>query len=148
MKRIVALISCLTVLFLLTSCEEIVDLFKTEEFYYDFDEISQNVEKVELIKLAGAVHFNEIKDLKESEIQILKTLDYDKTLELLKDVSSFKYVDGPFVYNGPVYFDERCVRVWYLDGTFEIYSSRITSLKWGRTSYPEFQEMLDKYLQE
>ena len=148
MKKIVALFSGLAILFCLTSCDDFIGYFKTETFYYEFEEISQNVERAEIIKLAEDVHLSEINDLKESEIQILKTLDYDKTLELLKDISVFMYADGPFVYNGPVYFDERCVRVWYLDGTFEVYSSHLTTLAFGRTSYPEFQEMLEKYLEE
>ena len=149
MKKIIALLLCLSTLFCLTSCESFIDLLKVERFYYDFDEISKDMEKVEIIQLphSGVIR-SLIDDLEESEIEILKTLDRDESLAILEDISRMKYVDGPFVYNGPPRFDERCVRVWYLDGTFEIYSSMITSLKWGRTSYPEFQEMLDKYLEE
>ena len=149
MKKIIALLLCLSTLFCLTSCDAIIDRLKTEKFYYDFEEISKDMEKVEIIQLPhpGVIR-SQIDDLEESEIEILKTLDRDESLAILEDISRMKYVDGPFVYNGPPRFDERCVRVWYLDGTFEIFAGAITTLEWGRTSYPEFQEMLDKYLEE
>ena len=49
MKKIIALLSCIATLFCLTSCEAFIDFFKVERFYYDFDEISKDMEKVEII---------------------------------------------------------------------------------------------------
>ena len=149
MKKVIVSLSCFAVLFLLTSCEAFVDVFKIERFYYDFDEISQNVEKAEIIKLPHSdVFYDEIEDLEESEIEILKTLSYDETLELLKDLSQIQYTDGPFVYNGPPRIDEKCVRVWYLDGTFEIFSGEITTLEWGSADHREYIKLLNKYLEQ
>lgn len=148
MKKIIALLLCLSTLFCLTSCDAIIDRLKTEEFYYDFEEISKDMEKVEIIQLpySGVIR-SQIDDLEESEIEILKTLDRDESLAILEDLSRIKYVDGPFVYNGPPRFDEKCIRVWYLDGTFEIFAGTITTLEWGRADHNEYLELLNKYLE-
>ena len=95
MKKIIALLLCLSTLFCLTSCESFIDLLKVERFYYDFDEISKDMEKVEIIQLphSGVIR-SQIDDLEESEIEILKTLDRDESLAILEDISRMKYEDG------------------------------------------------------
>ena len=149
MKKIIALLSCIATLFCLTSCEAFIDFFKVERFYYDFDEISKDMEKVEIIQLphSGVIR-SQIDDLEESEIEILKTLDRDESLALLEDLSRIQYVDGPFVYNGPPCLDETCIRVWYLDGTFEFFSGTITTLEWGWADMDEYWQLIDKYLEQ
>ena len=70
MKKIIALLSCLAILFCLTSCEAIIDRLKTEEFYYDFEEISKDMERVEIIQLphSGVIR-SQIDDLEEFDLE-------------------------------------------------------------------------------
>ena len=83
MKKFIALLSCLAILFCLTSCDAIIDRFKTEEFYYDFEEISQNVEKAEIIQLPHSdVFLGEIDNLEESKIAIIRKAFYNCGLSI------------------------------------------------------------------
>ena len=149
MKKIIALLLCLSALFCLTSCDAIIDRFKTVYFYYDFEEISQNVEKAEIIQLPHSdIFLDEIDNLEESEIEILATFNYDRTMELLQDFSQIQYFDSLFLYNGPPRFGEKCIRVWYLDGTFDIYSSQITTVRWGCTHRVDFYGLINRYLEQ
>ena len=56
------LICCLifAILFSLTSCDVFLnyveDMVKTERFRYDYEEISENVDKAEIIKLTATYH--------------------------------------------------------------------------------------------
>ena len=153
MKKIIALLCCFAFLFVLTSCDSdfvnsVVD-FIGHTFYYEYDEISQNVEKAEIIKLTADYSYFSIDRVDESDVEILKTLDYEKTLEILQDFSQIEYADGLFVYNGPPSFDEICIRVWYLDGTFDIYCSSITTLAWGNCAdIQDYYKLIDKYLEQ
>lgn len=152
------LICCLVfaILFSLTSCDVFLnyveDMVKTERFRYDYEEISENVDKAEIIKLTAIYHYtttftNDYID--ESDVEILKTLEHEKTLEFLRDFSQIDYTDGPFVYHGPPSFDEICFRVWYLDGRYELFSGSLTSLKRGNCAdIRDYDNLVKKYLEQ
>ena len=75
LKKIIALLSCIATLFCLTSCEAFIDFFKVERFYYDFDEISKDMEKVEIIQLphSGVIR-SQIDDLEEFDTSLSKSM--------------------------------------------------------------------------
>ena len=156
MKKIIALLCCFTFLFVLTSCDNdfansVVDAVIGHTFYYEYDEISQNVEKAEIINLTADYTYSSaftIDKIDESDVEILKTLDYEKTLELLQDFCQIEYAEGPFVYKGLPIFDEICIRVWYSDGTGDLYSSSITTLAWGSCGWKDFRDLTNKYLEQ
>ncbi len=156
MKKIIALLCCFAFLFVLTSCDNdfvnsVVDAVIGHTFYYEYDEISQNVEKAEIINLTADYTYSSaftIDKIDESDVEILKTLDYEKTLELLQDFCQIEYAEGPFVYNGLPIFDEICIRVWYSDGTGDLYSSSITTLAWGSCGWKDFRDLTNKYLEQ
>jgi len=153
MKKIVVLVLCCCLLFSLTGCvgsswDEIVSLYTLDYFYFEYDELVNNVEKAEIVNLNVNYSYGTKCDkIDETRVEILKTFDYDTTLELLYDLSQIEYNDGPIIGSQLPTFGGDCIRVWYLDGSYDIYDYGTTTVVWGQCNREDFNNLIAKYME-
>lgn len=143
MKKVCCLLVAISCL-LLSSCVTYNSLSdeinERLSYYYDYDELIENLSKVEIVAL------HETKGI--AEITVLKTFSYEESSELLYDFSKIKQTEVVPIIGGPTGQSGTSIRVWYLDGTNEIYSrDGATDRLYGRCSSEEdFDNLINKYL--
>ena len=109
-------------------------------FTFSYDELVDNIEKVEI------VYVENYSSGDDKKIEVIKTLDYETSLLLIKDFSEVKYI-SPFGTPPEPYGE--CIRLWYKDGNYEIYCSNGTSerIAWcyGEEEIQKFEQIISKY---
>jgi len=141
MKKVIFLlmiVSCLS----LSSCEIYNslsnELNKMLNYYYDYDELIENLSNVEIVELNKTLY---------GDIIVLKSLSYEESLELLYDFSKIEHHN--FLLGDPPVQTGISIRVWYLDGTNEVYSNAGATVSiWSWCSEEEFDNLIAKYLDE
>ena len=145
MKKAVFLlmiVSCLSVSSCVTYNSLSDELNEGLSYYYDYDELIDNLSKVEIVAL------HETKGV--GEITVLKTLSYEESKELLYNFSKIKHTEVVPIIGGPSAQSGTSIRVLYSDDTNEIYSRNgATDRLFGRcSSEEEFDNLIAKYLDE
>ena len=116
-------------LFLLGSC------FLRREYYFSYDELKNNVERVEIV---------EIEEWDLENLVVLKSLDEEESDLILKELSEIKYT---FLWGDPPAPNGICLRFYYINGTEEVIGRRGTSKNGNiACSETEFMEMIEKFL--
>ena len=108
-------------------------------FYFEYDELVQDMEKAEIINLDKNYTI-------DTDIEIISTLTYDETLQLLSELSRIEYKDTPIGPGVPPSPMGHCIRVWYSDGHCDIYGYSGTSVAWGECDKETFNALIEKYI--
>ena len=152
-KKVIALTLCCLVLFSLTGCnkiswDELVGAFRVDYFYFDYDDLAENVDFAEIIEIIDRRYpMHAAYEIDESHVKIKKTFDYDTTLELLYEFSQIEYNDGPIFFSQLPEFLGDCIRVWYSDGSYEIYGCSTTSVAWAQCTSKDYDDLISKYME-
>ncbi len=103
--------------------------------YFSYDELKNNVERVEIVEIPGG-------DLKK--MNILKSLDEEESDLILKELSEIRYT---YIWNDPPEIPGGiCLRLYNIDGTVDfigIYGSTIDRVCCSET---EFMEMIEQFV--
>ena len=120
----------------------ISDLASGEDtvFYFEYDELVKNLEKAEIVYVEDFSYGG------TGKITVVKTLEYDEALAAIKDLSKIQYI-SPLFGNPPVP-DGYCLRLWYKDGTNQIYGASGTTARWAWCvdNREKFDVMINKYI--
>ena len=131
MKKSIFCLLVLLVLIALTGC--------VNSFYFEYDDLARDVEKAEIINLDKNHTIDE-------DIEVVHTLTYDETLQLLSELSKIEYKNTPLGPGMPPTPLGLCIRVWYSDGRYEIYGSSGTTTAWGECEKDVFDSLIEKYM--
>ena len=108
-------------------------------FYLEYDELAENLEKAEIIYVEDFSYGG------TGKITVVKTLEYDEALAAIKDLSEIQYVSP--LFGSPPVPDGYCLRLWYKDGTNQIYRASGTTARWAWcVNTDEFDVMINKYM--
>lgn len=135
----------LTIISTFTSCfslDNIIRIFVDEKelsFCFDYNELSQNVEKAEI------VYVEDYSFGGSGKITVVTELDYETTLMLIEDFSKIPYTSP--VFGSPPEPNGYCIRLWYKDGNHEIYGVDGTTARWAWCirNRDQFDKLIEKY---
>ena len=134
----------ITVISTFASCfsvDNFINLFINEEdiaFYFDYNELAENVEKAEIVYVENFSYGG------SGTIIVEKTLNHETTLMLIEDFSKIQYISP--VFGSPPEPNGYCIRLWYKDGTYEIYGVDGTTARWAWcTDSEQFYGLIEKY---
>jgi len=129
MKKKISVILTALSLMLFTGCKEFIH-------YYDYKDISDNLTKAEIVfyEYDGSVS------------AIIKSLEYDESLDLLYDYSQLYFKEDMPVYGGPKSHYGKAIRAFYTDESCRIFTVRgeITQ-SWAICDETEYLSIIDKY---
>ena len=108
--------------------------FLDREYYFSYDELKNNVERVEIVEI-------EEWDLKN--LVVLKSLDEEESDLILKELSEIRYT---FLWGDPPEPNGICLKLYNADGTEDIISSFGTTVGKVSCSESEFMEMIERFL--
>ena len=130
MKKILFLnVIMFLVLFLLGGC------FLDREYYFSYDELKNNVERVEIVEVPGG---------NLQSITTLKSLDEEESDLILKELSEIQYM---FCWGDPPSPNGICLNLYYADGTEEVIGWCGTSQNRNiECSESEFMGMIEQFL--
>lgn len=103
--------------------------------YFSYDELKNNVERVEIVEVPGE---------NSQSITILKSLDEKESDLILKELSEIRYTyignDPPDIPSGI------CLRLYNIDGTVDLIGIYGTTIDRICCSESEFMEMIEQFL--
>ena len=108
--------------------------FLNREYYFSYDELKSNVERVEIV---------EIKEWNLENLVILKSLNEEESDLILKELSEIKYA---FLWGDPPEPNGICLRLYNTNGTEDIISSFGTTVGNMGCSESEFMEMIEQFV--
>ena len=109
--------------------------FLDREYYFSYDELKNNVERVEIVEI-------EEWDLKN--LVVLKSLDEKESDLILQELSEIQYM---FCWGDPPSPNGICLSLNYIDGTEEVIGWCGTSQNRNiKCSESEFMEMIERFL--
>ncbi len=144
-KFLILLFLIITVISTFTSCfriDNFINCFIDEKdfaFYFEYNELAENVDKAEIVYVEDFSYGG------TGTIIVEKTLDYETTLMLIEDLSKIQYISP--VFGSPPEPNGYCIRLWYKDGTYEIYGVDGTTARWAWCidNSEQFYELIEKY---
>ena len=129
MKKILFLnVIMFLVLFLLGGC------FLDREYYFSYDELKNNVERVEIV---------EVPEGNLQSITTLKSLDEEESDLILKELSEIRYT---YIWNDPPRPSGICLRLYNIDGTEDVIGIYGTTIDRVHCSESEFMEMIEQFV--
>ena len=108
--------------------------FLNREYYFSYDELKSNVERVEIVEIPGG-------DLKK--MNVLKSLDEEESDLILKELSEIRY---SFIWNDPPRPSGICLRLYNIDGTEDVIGLYGTTIAPVCCSESEFMEMIEQFV--
>ena len=109
--------------------------FLNREYYFSYDELKSNVERVEIV---------EIKEWDLENLVILKSLNEEESDLILKELSEIPYM---FCLGDPPSPNGVCLNLYYIDGTEEVVGWCGTSQNRNiKCSESEFMEMIEQFV--
>ena len=103
--------------------------------YFSYDELKNNVERVEIVEIPGG-------DLKK--MNVLKSLDEEESDLILKELSEIRYT---YIWNDPPDIPSgRCLRLYNIDGTVDLIGIYGTTIDRICCSESEFMEMIEQFV--
>ena len=112
---------------------------KDTVFYFEYDELWESLEKAEIIYVEDFSYGG------TGKITVIKSLEYDEMQEAIKDLSEIQYVSP--LFGSPPEPNGYCIRLWYKDGTNQIYGASGTTARWAWcVNIDEFDAMINKYI--
>ena len=108
-------------------------------FYFEYNELAENLEKAEIVYVEDFIYGG------TGKITVVKTLEYDEALAAINDLSKIQYISP--LFGSPPVPDGYCLRLWYKDGTSEIYGAGGTTARWAwcLDSREKFDKLIEKY---
>ena len=130
MKKILFLnVIMFLVLFFLGGC------FLNSEYYFSYDELKNNVKRVEIV---------EIEEWDLQNLVVLKSLDEKESDLILQELSEIQYM---FCWGDPPSPNGICLSLNYIDGTEEVIGWCGTSQNRNiKCSESEFMEMIEQFV--
>lgn len=104
------------------------------EYYFSYDELKNNVERVEIVEI-------EEWDLKN--LVVLKSLDEEESDLILKELSEIRYT---YIWNDPPRPSGICLRLYNIDGTEDVIGIYGTTIDRVHCSESEFMEMIEQFV--
>ena len=109
--------------------------FGRKEYYFSYDELKNNVERVEIVEIPGG-------DLKK--MNVLKSLDEEESDLILKELSEIRYT---YIWNDPPDIPSGiCLRLYNIDGTVDLIGLYGTTIDRICCSESEFMEMIEQFV--
>lgn len=103
--------------------------------YFSYDELKNNVERVEIVEIPGG-------DLKK--MNVLKSLDEEESDLILKELSEIRYT---YIWNDPPDIPSGiCLRLYNIDGTVDLIGIYGTTIDRICCSESEFMEMIEQFV--
>ena len=109
--------------------------FLNREYYFSYDELKSNVERVEIV---------EIKEWNLENLVILKSLNEEESDLILKELSEIRYT---YIWNDPPDIPSGiCLRLYNIDGTVDLIGIYGTTIDRVHCSELEFMEMIEQFV--
>ena len=109
--------------------------FLDKSRYFSYDELKNNVERVEIVEIPGG-------DLKK--MNVLKSLDEEESDLILKELSEIRYT---YIWNDPPDIPSGiCLRLYNIDGTVDLIGIYGTTIDRICCSESEFMEMIEQFV--
>lgn len=108
--------------------------FLDREYYFSYDELKNNAEKVEIVEVPTD----------SQSIIILKSLDEEESDLILKELSEIRYT---YIWNDPPDIPSGiCLRLYNIDGTVDLIGIYGTTIDRVHCSESEFMEMIEQFV--
>ena len=102
--------------------------------YFSYDELKNNVERVEIVEVSTD----------SQSITILKSLDEEESDLILKELSEIRYT---YIWNDPPDIPSGiCLRLYNIDGTVDLIGIYGTTIDRICCSELEFMEMIEQFV--
>ena len=102
--------------------------------YFSYDELKNNVERVEIVEVPTD----------SQSITILKSLDEEESDLILKELSEIRYT---YIWNDPPDIPSGiCLRLYNIDGTVDLIGIYGTTIDRICCSESEFMEMIEQFV--